>query len=192
MNNSDLLPPPPSKKFKRYRKFVGPSQFATITGDDEYQTAEQLKIEIENGYLPSDTYATCFGNEFESIAIYYYQKLNTVTVKKPSFVTDEKYPRIGGIADAIIDDDTGLEIKCHISEKNLLTKLPLKFLIQVTGYLYLYKKKKWILMSCIFNDDKTLKKYTIFDIYWKDVEERWNNEWYPKITQFINNVTWLT
>ena len=176
---------------KKYRKFVGPSDFAVILGyDEQYKTLEDLRKEIECGYIPNDTYATQFGVEHEEIGIYYYQKMKHVTTTKPKFIVDYNNERIGGIADALVDDMKGLEIKCHIKEENLLTELPIKHLLQVTGYMYLYKRKKWDLMSCVFNDNNTIKKYTLFEVEWKNVEKRWTNEWYPSIVEFVDNVKW--
>lgn len=176
---------------KKFRKFIGPSQMGTIIGVDEFNNVTQLKDEIENGYVPNSNYATQYGINFESIAIYYYQKLTNTITKKPKFVVDQLNKHVGGICDAIIDDDTGLEIKCHVKEENMLDKLPTKYLIQITGYMYLYNRKNWVLMSCCFNDDKTLKKYKLFKVTWDDVKDRWNNDWYPSIIQFVNSTKWL-
>lgn len=176
---------------KKYRKMIGPSQFATVLGFDEYQTPEQFKIEIENGYLPQQSYATNFGCQHEEIALYYYQKLFNVNIQKPTFVMDPKNRRMGGICDALIDTETGLEIKTHVKDENLLTELPLKFLLQMTGYMYLYHRKKWVLMSCIFNEDHTIKKYTIFTTTWDQVKDRWENQWYPQLQQYIGEAHWI-
>jgi hypothetical protein len=113
-------------------------------------------------------------------------------IQKPKFMIDEKNPHIGGIADGLIDEQTGLEIKCHISDKNLLIKLPLRYLIQMTGYMYLYKRMNWTLMSCIFNDDHTVKKYTTHVVGWSEVKDRWEREWYPQIVKFVNEVKWMS
>jgi predicted phage-related endonuclease len=174
------------EKPKKYRKFIGPSQFATVLGLDEYQTADSLKNEIENGYVPNSTYATQFGCDNESIALYYFKKIYNIHVTKGAFVVDPKNKRIGGICDGIIDDDTGIEIKCHVKEENLLTTLPIKYLLQVTGYMYLYKKKSWRLMSATFNPDNTLSKHVIHNVTWDEVKDRWETEWYPKITAYVN------
>ena len=171
---------------------IGPSQFATVLGFDEYQTPEQFKIEIENGYLPQQSYATNFGCRNEEIALYYYQKLFNVHIQKPAFVMDPNNSRIGGICDALLDGETGLEIKTHVKDENLLTELPLKFLLQMTGYMYLYHRQKWVLMSCIFNADHTIKKYNIFTTTWDQVKDRWENQWYPQLQQYIAEAHWIT
>jgi len=180
-----------STKPRKYRKFLGPSQFATVLDLDEYQSKEALREEIENGYIPKDTYATQFGNDNESVALYYYQKLHKVSVEKAKFVVDPNHPRIGGICDGLLNSETGLEIKCHVKDDNLLTQIPIKYLIQIAGYMYLYKRKKWILVSNIFNPDKTLKKYTTLEVTWDEVKDRWNLEWYPNILQFAKDVKWV-
>jgi hypothetical protein len=183
---------PPCQKVKKYRKYVGPSQMATVLGLDPYQTADQLREEIEHGYIPSGNYATQYGCDHESIAVYYYQKLYHVVTNRPKFVVDANHPRIGGIADRLIDEETGLEIKCHLNDNNLLVKLPIKYLVQVAGYLYLYQRKKWIVMSCCLNQDQSLGKYVIHEVLWDEVKERWFSLWYPQIIQFVNHVKWLT
>jgi len=186
-NETSLVPVP---KPKKYRKFLGPSQFATVLGLDEYQTRESLKDEIENGYVPKDTYAIQYGNANESVALYYYQKMHKVTIDKARFVVDPIHPRIGGICDGLIGNDGGIEIKCHVKDENLLTQIPLKYLIQMTGYMYLYRRQKWILVSNIFNEDKTLKKCNQFEVTWDEVKDRWENEWFPQIIQFVEEARW--
>lgn len=173
---------------KKYRKYIGPSQISIALDLDDYQTSEQLKDEIENGYIPSSTYATNFGNEKESIALYYYQKLYNVKTTKPQFVVDRHNRRIGGIGDALIDKDIGLEIKCHVKDDNLLKNLPIKYLCQCAGYMYLYNRKEWRVMSCVFRKDCTLSKYTIFTVRWSDVEKKWTTEWYPKLVKYIDQL----
>jgi hypothetical protein len=178
-------------KPRKYRKFLGPSQFAIVLDLDEYQSKETLRDEIENGYIPKDTYATQFGNDNESVALYYYQKLHKVNIEKAKFVVDPNNSKIGGICDGLLDSETGLEIKCHVKDDNLLTQIPIKYLIQIAGYMYLYKRKKWVLVSNIFNPDKTLKKYSTFEVTWDEVKDRWNQEWYPNILQFAKDVKWV-
>jgi len=176
---------------KKFRKYIGPSQFATVLNLDEYQTADALKYEIENGYIPNITYATKYGCDNESVGIYYYKKLYNEQVSCAEFVVDPLNSRIGGICDGIINEDMGLEIKCHIKSDNLLKKLPIKFLIQMTGYMYLYNRKKWKLMSFVLNDDMTLKNYIIHDVLWDDVKDRWNREWYPELVKFVTEAHWV-
>jgi hypothetical protein len=58
--------------------------------------------------------------------------------------------------------------------------------------MYLYKRSKWILMSCIFNTDQTVKKYVIHEVTWSQVEKQWTEEWYPKLIEFVNQTKWVT
>lgn len=178
-------------KPKKYRKFLGPSQFATVLGLDDYQTKESLRDEIENGYVIKETYATAYGNANESVALYYYQKMNNLVIDKARFVVDPNNSRIGGICDGLIGKESGIEIKCHVKDDNLLNQIPMKYLIQMVGYMYLYKRPKWILVSNIFNEDKTLKKCNTFEVTWDEVKDRWENEWYPQLVQFVNEVKWV-
>ena len=54
--------------------------------------------------------------------------------------------------------------------------------------MYLYKKSEWILMSCVLNQDRTgISKYKL---KWDNYKDQWENDWYPKITQFLGNVKW--
>jgi predicted phage-related endonuclease len=181
-----------TNRAKKYRKYLGPSQYAIALGLDEYQTAETLRSEIENGYVPSDSYATRFGNDNESVAKYFYQKIFGRVIDCASFMVDKDQKRFGGICDGLIGADTGIEIKCHVRDENLLKKIPLKYLIQLAGYMYLYKRSKWILMSCIFNTDQTVKKYVIHEVTWSQVEKQWTEEWYPKLIEFVNQTKWVT
>jgi predicted phage-related endonuclease len=176
---------------KKYRQYLGPSQFACVLGVDGFQTADDLQREIEEGYQPTGNYATAMGNNQESIALYYYQKIYGGTQSKPRFMVDPQNPRIGGIADSLLDQETGLEIKCHVKRDNVLTELPLRYLIQVAGYMYLYQRKNWVLMSCYFGSDQKLEYYAVHKVTWDQVKDRWETEWYPSLTQFTNMVKWV-
>lgn len=191
-------PPPPSnpppqqpRKIKKYRQYLGPSQFACVLGLDQYQTADEMQSEIENGYEPTGNYATNMGNNQESIALYYYQKIYGDKITRPQFVTDQQNPRIGGISDALLDTDTGLEIKCHVKRDNVLTQIPIRYLIQMAGYMHLYQRKKWILMSCYFGKDQKLEYYAVHEVTWDQVKDRWETEWYPRLVEFVNMVKWV-
>ncbi len=175
---------------RKYRKFVGPSQLSIVLGIDDFQSPMELKKELEEGYIPYDNFATLYGKSHESIAIYYYQKLYKVKIMPGNFVIDPLNSRFGGICDGLINNDVGIEIKCHVNEKNLLKSLPLKYKLQMIAYLYLYKRKKWILMSCIFNTNHTLSKYNVFEITWNEVKSDWEKLWYPQIIKYINSVLW--
>ena len=175
----------------KYRKFIGPSQFAAAIGLDEYLSPEQLRKEIENGYLDQNTFATCFGKDKECVALYYYKKLYNISITPPKFVIDQLNNRIGGIGDGLIDNVTGLEIKCHVGSEPLQT-LPTKYLVQMAGYMHLYKRQRWILMSCTFNKDNTLAKYKVFTVNWEEIKDRWENQWYPQLVNFVNQTKWKT
>lgn len=174
----------------KYRKLLGPSQMATVLDLNEYQTSDELKWEIEEGYEVIENEAIKLGIKREPIAIYFYQKLYNVTIVKPVFMMDPKNLRIGGICDGLIGDDTGFEVKCHQGNQPLQT-LPLSYIIQMTAYMYLYQRSKWILMSCTFDHAHHLKKYKIFQLNWNTVKDQWFNDWYPKISEFSNSVKWV-
>lgn len=181
-----------SKVIKKYRKVLGPSQFAAILGLDPFLTKEKLQSEIENGYIPSGNFATQHGIDHEAIALYYYKKIYNTTITKPEFVMDTKHNKIGGICDGLIDINNGIEIKCHVSEKNLIKNLYNTHLLQMAGYMYLYNRSQWTLMSCTFKNDHTLSRYKLFIVKWDDVKDKWEKEWYPQIVNFANNVKWQT
>lgn len=192
-NDPPIPPQPPQKRIKKYRQYLGPSQFACVLGLDQYQTADAMKAEIENGYEPSGNYATNMGNNQESIALYYYQKIYGGTITRPQFITDPSNPRIGGICDALLDPqtETGLEIKCHVKRDNVLTTVPIRYLIQMAGYMYLYRRKKWLLMSCYFGRDQHLEYYALHEVTWDQVKDRWETDWYPSLVEFVNTVKWV-
>jgi len=173
---------------KRYRKFLGPTQFASCIGYDRYLSSDQLRQEIEHGYMYTDTPCLQFGQNHECVALYYYSKMFKTEIVRPRFIVDPKNSRIGGIGDGLIGSDCGIEVKCHVGTRPLKT-IPYKYLIQIAGYLYLYKRSKWILFSCTFNSDHTLGKYKIFEITWDMVKDRWERDWYPQINNFLSKVT---
>lgn len=173
-----------------YRKFVGPSQFATVLGLNPYQTREHFKSEIENGYIPISNKAKQYGIDHEQIALDYYQYTFGCQLIKPTFVVDSANPRIGGICDALIDGTTGLEIKCHTSVDNLLTTIPDTYLMQVIGYMYLYKCTSWVLFSCAFDQNNMVCKYIDHHLNWKTYEDDWYHKWFPQILEFVENVKW--
>ena len=172
----------------KFRKFIGPAQFGGVLGHNKYLSAHQIRSEIENGYKIQDNQATQYGKDLEPVALYYYQKLYNVTIQKPRFVVDICNRKIGGICDGLIDQDTGIEIKCHTGQTPL-RYLPYNYLIQMAGYLFLYGRQRWILFSCTFKPDHTLDKYQIFEVKWDDVKDRWTRDWYPKLLDFANSVT---
>lgn len=179
-----------SEQNKTYRKQIGPCHFGTIIGCNRFSNADDLKKEIEEGFIKqNNNYCQQFGVDKESTALYYYQKIYGVKIDKAKFIRDPQNSRILGIADGLIGNDTGIEIKCHVGEMPL-RKLPLRMLIQMAGYMYLYNRKNWILMSCTFNDQHRLSKYKVFKVNWDIVKRRWERDWYPKIIQFINEAQW--
>lgn len=173
----------------KYRKLLGPSQMSSVLNLNKYQSMVELKNEIENGYLPYENLAIKLGNQREAIAIYFYQRLYKVSINKPKFIIDSDHPRIGGICDGLIDEDTGFEVKCHIGDHPLYV-LPDSHLIQMAAYMYLYKRTKWILMSCVFDKENNVSKYKIYEVYWSDIKDKWIDEWYPKIIKFVDDVKW--
>ncbi len=174
---------------RKQRQFVGPAQMSSILGFDKYLSSNQLRDQIENGYVVNSNYATSFGCDHESIALYYYQKIFNVEIEKPPFRVDASNRRIGGICDGLIGTDTGIEIKCHVGSQPLQF-LPNKYLVQMTAYMYLYGRTKWILFSCCFDANHALTNYNIFEVTWNQVKTRWIRDWKPQIVQFCQEVTW--
>ena len=106
-----------------------------MLGLNPFESVDDLRREIEQGYQPNQKFATQYGIDHEALGRYYYQKLKQQVVTPARFVVDQRHPRIRGCGDGLIGTESGLEIKCHVSESNLLTKVPLpeRYIIQMVG-----------------------------------------------------------
>lgn len=176
------------KEFKRPQKMLGPSQVVTVLGYSPFQTAEQLKDQMENGYLRDICSKRTAGTRDESRCRTLYIKETGNKVKKCNFVKDQDLNgRFGGCGDGLVDNDGGLEIKCQYTGQ--VPKLYFSYKLQAVAYMYLYKRQWWDIMVCSI--DSNDKAQVIIDrIYFKDYEQSWNNAWYPSICKFCYSVKW--
>jgi hypothetical protein len=189
------------------RKYLGPSQFAAAIGCDEYLSNDKLINILEKGdNVENDDNGenkdenvietnVKFGHNNEDIIKYVYSKKKDIQILTPRFVVDKKNNRIGGICDGIFMDPQntknkiGLEIKSHINGK-ILEELPLSYIVQVIGYMYLYEIDNWILLSCIFDNNNNAKEIREFNICWDKYKDMWYDEIYPKLTDFTSKIRW--
>jgi predicted phage-related endonuclease len=179
------------KSVKVYpKKHVGASQVGTILGFNRWKDANTLKSELKNGYTQQVKECMNFGKKYEPVALRFYQRHTKTKIQKAGYKRD-KTRKLIGIADGLIDDEGGLEIKCHMNGK-VLEKIPDNYLAQVVTYMFLYNRTWWDFMSCAFDTtgEKTkLMKCHIQRIYWKNHKDKWLKDWYPKILDFTSDLT---
>lgn len=177
------------KEFKRPQKMLGPSQVASVVGYSPFQTAEQLKHQMENGYTREICSKRTAGVRDESRCRSLYIKETGNRVHKCRFVKDGNLnKRFGGCGDGLVQPDGGLEIKCQYTGNS--PKLHFTYKIQAVAYMYLYKQQWWDIMVCSINPSEDQVQALIERIYWKDYEQTWSDKWYPKIASFCNSVKW--
>ena len=178
-------------KFVSPRTFLGVSQFATAIGlSTTFSTPELLKKQLEEGYYQEETPAMTFGLQNEDIAKKYYEHIKGVKVLPTNYKIFDSCHRLKGGCDGLIGKDGGLEIKCHFNYTYSLQKIPDYYLIQIAGYIYLYDREWFDFMSCCFGPTGKISDYNIIRVYRADIENQWNNEWFPKLVEFVNSVKW--
>lgn len=182
------------------RKNIGPSCYSTVLGLNKFKTCEELQHEIEVGYNANDqkpNSAMNMGISKEAEVIKLYENVKNVKVKSANWVrlsttnnNNNNTDRILGKADGLVNLDGGVEIKCHYGKQKPLCSVPLYHLVQILGYLHLYKREWWDLVSCCFNEKGELGEYRIHRIYWKDYSRPWLEFWFPQIEIFIKSIKW--
>jgi len=177
---------------KTLRQNIGPSHFSAILGLNSFKTLEDIQEEIEIGFIRNEASnpAMSMGIAKETEVIKLYEKIKEKKVKNAHWVRSGKQNRILAKADGLIDKDGGIEIKCHYGKDKALSSVPLYHLVQVLGYLHLYKREWWDLVSCCFNEAGDIGNYRIHRIYWKDYSKPWLEFYYPQIEDFIGSVNW--
>ena len=180
---------------KKPQKFLGPSQFASVLGMNNYQTPEQLKNRMEKGYKQAIYSEMEFGNKYEQTALYCYRKNTGEKVIKASWCKHPGNQRMGGIADGLLVIKEGkvvggVEIKCHQNRTQAYQTIPDFYLVQIAGYMDIYQVKFWDFMSCSLDPNGNIIDFNIIRVNWEDVEERWEKEWYPKLKNFVDSVEW--
>jgi hypothetical protein len=178
------------KRFIPPRQNIGPSKYATILGYSRFQTSEDLQKELEEGVIIGESNAAInLGINKEDTVRKLYENIKNVKVDNANWI---RKGRILGKADGLIGEDGGLEVKCHLGRTHPMIEVPIYHLVQIVGYMHLYKRQWWDVISCCFNADSTLGKYRIHRIYWKKYERAWEDFWYPQILDFIKGVKWST
>jgi hypothetical protein len=174
------------------RENIGPSHYSAILGYNQFKTLEDIKEEIEIGYKVAPTNVRMeLGINKEEEVIKLYETLRVCKIQKAHWV---RKGRILGKADGLINKDGGVEIKCHFAKEGKaclpMPEVPIYHLVQVLGYLHLYKREWWDVVSCCFSLEGKLSSYRIHRIYWKDFSESWQTFWFPQILDFIKEVQW--
>jgi hypothetical protein len=181
MNDIVFVPP---------KKCLGPSHITSILGYNKFRDASELKGQLEDGFhRERNTPNTSFGIHNEKIGLIAYSRYKGCKIQKAGYAVDKLCKRFVGRADGLVGDDGGVEIKCH-ANGTLLKSVPIYYLPQIVAYMYLYDRSWWDLVSCIFDEEGKLSKYKIFRIRWVDYEATWQQEWYPKIRDFIDSIKW--
>jgi hypothetical protein len=174
--------------FVKPRQNIGPSHYSTILGYNRYKTSELLKEEIEKGYwIKEHNPALEFGLQNEILARQFYEELTSKKVKPAGWI---RLGRILGKADGLIDNDGGLEIKCHYGRTAPLHRVPIYYLVQLLGYMHLYRRTWWDLLSCVFDDNGKVIAHRIHRVEWKDWMNSWNEFWFPQINDYVTNIKW--
>jgi len=191
---------------KKPQKYLGPSQFATVLGLNQFKSKSELKEQMEKGYQQPVYSQMAFGNKYEATALYCYRKNSKETVVKARWLNMKQNRRIGGIADGLLvvreknkakkekgnswEVVGGVEIKCHPNRQTAFREVPDYYLVQIAGYMKIYQVKFWDFMSCCLTSDGNILDFSIKRIFWNDIKDKWEQEWYPKLEQFINQVEW--
>ena len=171
------------------KKCIGSSQVGTILGINKWKDASTLKHEIENGFYKEVKECMTFGINNESHALRFYSIKTQNKVKKASFKSAVS-GRLVGIADGLVGNVGGVEIKCHMNNK-VLDIIPPHYMAQVVTYMFLYKRDWWDFVSCGFSEEPGRPRITkchIHRIYWKKHKKEWFSDWYPKIKQYISSI----
>lgn len=172
----------PIKIRKNPQKYLGPSQVPAVLGYDSFMNADELRDRIENGHVKIYTSAQRCGIRKESGVIQQYQNQTSDQVQKAHFIVDTNdCPRLGGIGDALVGTEGGLEVKCSGRSDVFM-----KYKIQAVCYMYLYHRRWWDI--AVHNTGTEQTEYT--RLYWVDFRDTWYNYWYPKIIEFCNETSW--
>lgn len=181
---------------KKPQKYLGPSQFATALGHSKFKTPELLKQEIEHGYKQEVNSYMTYGINYETRVKQYYIQQTGNRVAKAKWQQHPTCQRLGGFADGILlnaqNEPIGiLEIKTHTGRTETLKDIPIYYLIQVAGYMAMYQVQQCDFVSCCINPDTDLiTGFNIIHIDWDQVKDQWNNNWFPKLINFVDSIQW--
>jgi hypothetical protein len=179
------------KEFKRPQKMLGPSQVATVLGYSNFDTPDELRHKMENGYTREICPKRNAGTRDEPRCRARYQSDTGSRVLRAPFVKDGagagavagSVSRFGGCGDGLIGKDGGLEIKCQYGDREPTVYFSHR--VQAVAYMYLYKRQWWDIMVCSIRGETVVER-----IYWADYVGVWDSKWYPAIASFCESVNW--
>ena len=152
-------------------------------GKSRKTLAYQLAAEKITGEktVTHQTPAMLRGTEMEPEARRYFEFEKEVDVEEVGLVTNDKYPGRHASPDGLIDDDSGLEIKCPtaaVHAKYLVeNRLPLEYKVQVFYSMWLCERKTWWFMSY----HPLFLKQLILEVKW---DEKYIAELHKKVDIF--------
>lgn len=175
------------KLFKKPQRYLGPSQVHTVLGYDNFSTPEELRDRMEHGYTMEITPDSPIklGQKFERKCRGLYTRTTGTSVKRAHFVSKG---RLGGIADGLIADNGGLEIKCQFNGRP--PKVQFKHKVQAVAYMFLYQREWWDIIVCSIDTETEDVQAVIERIYWNSYRKTWNEKWLPCVTTYVESVSW--
>lgn len=176
--------------FVKPQKMLGPSQVSVVLGYSPFLTASELRLRMEHGYeqdMTNEVFKEA-GCKDEPRCRKLYTATYGLAVTKCPFVKDSQC-RFGGYGDGLIGKDGGLEIKCQYNKGPVMY---FEYKVQAVAYMFLYKRQWWDIMVCHIDRNTDTADAIVERLYWKDYEQVWGDEWYPKIKEFCGSVKWTT
>ena len=176
-----------------YRKYLGPSEIPVILGCP-YSTPAELREKLENPTVFKSTPKIRMGMKLEKDMLQKYS--STINSKSKLNIKFKSHDRLGGRADGIYDDGQvirGVEIKCQFVTSDDNNDDPViydSYVQQSVAYMFLYQLEHWDVFCVRVNTDTKKSKILLKRLKWKDYEQTWRTNWYPKIKAFTDNVNW--
>lgn len=129
------------------RNYITGTKFhGILTGGEK--TWSGILDEMENGSSFKGNTATQWGNRFEDEAIALFSLLQNQEVRKCGFMVSDDCDKIGASPDGLIEDFSGIEVKCPYSAANhtetrLAQQIPRKYFAQVQGMMMISGYDFW-------------------------------------------------
>lgn len=177
------------KEFKKPQKMLGPSQVSTVLGYNQFDTIDELRKRMENGYVREIKKNITAGLNDEPRCRSLYEKEYNTHVDRCPFVKDPDC-RFGGCGDGLVGMDGGLEIKCQYQLGLHDPVIYFDHKIQAVAYMFLYKRQWWDIMVAKINKDVDSVQVVVERLYWSSYSDIWNNKWYPLIKDFCRSIKW--
>lgn len=171
-------------------KIVGLAPYCNL---DNEELAEILVGNKKETFTQEAISRMNIGTKYEPFIRDYLSKKLNVEIKETGFAIPKFNTNFGASLDGIIDDETGIEIKCpRFMYKPILEYMNNKNK-EPDDYSHIWPSQ---MCQIIMNGVVTGRKYMIFCVYsWEDKKffyqkikvnyDRWNNELYPKACQFF-------